>query len=136
MKIIFHHWLERIAAGITPDAYSTAFQDWLNQLARSPEKQVQLIFSFWQSLSQLQLYTANTIISDNNKDNIIDPEATDRRFKADEWQKYPYNIYQQAFLLYRNWWQQATHNIKDVEPHNLDLVSFTIRQMIDAIAPF
>ncbi|MDB2414204.1 hypothetical protein N9W34_00355 [Rickettsiales bacterium] len=65
----------------------------------------------------------------------VNPDPTDRRFKAEGLCQFPYNVYQQSFLLYRDWWKQTTSHVRGVNPHSLDLVSFTIRQMIDAIAP-
>ncbi len=130
----FHTWLGQMTAGVSPNAYSLAYRDWMEHLALSPGKQMELVKSATEHLAQLQRYTADAMIQDNPAC-PVNPDPTDRRFKAEAWCQFPYNVYQQSFLLYRDWWKQATSNVRGVNPHSLDLVSFTIRQMIDAIAP-
>jgi polyhydroxyalkanoate synthase len=130
----FHAWLGQMTAGVSPNAYSLAFRDWIEHLALSPGKQMELIQSAAEHLEQLQRYMADAMAEEPPACPIT-PDPTDRRFKAEEWCQFPYNVYQQSFLLYRDWWKQATSAVRGVNPHSLDLVSFTIRQMIDAFSP-
>ena len=130
----FHTWLGQMTAGVSPNAYSLAYRDWLEHLALSPGKQMELVKSAAEHLAQLQRYTTDASC-EGNPTCPINPDPTDRRFKSQAWCEFPYNVYKQSFLLYRDWWKQATSNVRGANPHSLDLVSFTLRQMIDAIAP-
>ena len=130
----FHAWLGRMTMGMSPNAFSLAYRDWLEHLMLSPGKQMELLVSAGEHAAQLQRYAACACAAEK-PDCCVEPDLIDRRFKTEEWHEFPYNIYQQTFLHYRNWWKEATESVRGVNRHNLDLVSFITRQMIDAIAP-
>lgn len=130
----FHTWLGRMTMGMSPNAFSLAYRDWWEHLMLSPGKQMELATSAIEHLTRLQRYAA-CAVSEEHPACCVQPDPIDRRFKSEEWCKFPYNVYQQTFLMYRDWWKEATSTVRGVNKHNLDLVSFTVRQMIDAIAP-
>lgn len=130
----FHAWLGKMTMGVSPVAFSLAWRDWFEHLALSPGKQMELAAFAGERLLHLQRYLA-CAMSEKHPACCIHPDPIDRRFKSEAWCDFPYNVYQQAFLLYRDWWKEATGNVRGVNKHNLDLVSFVTRQMIDVIAP-
>jgi polyhydroxyalkanoate synthase len=72
---------------------------------------------------------------DANVPPMIMAKPHDHRFKGDLWQQWPFNMYQQGFLLMEDWWDKATRDVPGVSRHHDDVVNFTMRQITDAFSP-
>jgi poly[(R)-3-hydroxyalkanoate] polymerase subunit PhaC len=59
----------------------------------------------------------------------------DKRFAGEEWQAWPYNLYQQAFLLHQQWWHNATTGVRGVSKRHENMVEFAARQVLDMVSP-
>jgi polyhydroxyalkanoate synthase subunit PhaC len=124
----------RFDAGLSPAALMVAYFDWIIHLANSPGKQFELLGQMFEK----QIKCANYLTM-----SFIDPECPiceepvehDRRWQSEEWQKWPFNIYYQTFLLIQRWWQNATTGIMGVTCHHEDVVSFVGRQLLDIFSP-
>ena len=66
---------------------------------------------------------------------LIKPKPQDRRFAAPEWESPPFNLLAQAFLLREQWWHDATTGVRGVAPANEAVVEFSVRQVLDMLAP-
>ena len=66
---------------------------------------------------------------------LIKPKPQDRRFAAPEWESPPFNLLAQAFLLREQWWHDATTGVRGVAPPNEAIVEFSVRQVLDMLAP-
>ncbi|GGI32966.1 poly-beta-hydroxybutyrate polymerase [Bradyrhizobium guangdongense] len=66
---------------------------------------------------------------------VIRPDGRDRRFRAPQWEAAPFNIVAQAFLLGERWWHDATTGVRGVSRANEAIVEFSVRQMLDMLAP-
>ncbi|MGO9359519.1 MAG: hypothetical protein ACLP1D_17955 [Xanthobacteraceae bacterium] len=64
-----------------------------------------------------------------------EPLPQDRRFSGDDWQKWPYNLMYQGFLLNQQWWHNATTGIRGVTKQHENMVEFMSRQMLDMFSP-
>jgi polyhydroxyalkanoate synthase subunit PhaC len=124
----------RFDAGLSPTALMLAYFDWAIHLANSPGKQFELL----KQLFEKQVRCFNYVVKGS-----IDPECPvceepmeyDRRWQSEEWNKWPFNIYYQTFLLTQKWWQNATTGILGVSCHHEDVVSFVTRQVLDIFSP-
>ncbi len=66
---------------------------------------------------------------------MIKPQPQDRRFAGPEWERPPFNLFAQAFLLNEQWCHETTTGVRGVAPRNEAIVEFSVRQVLDMLAP-
>lgn len=125
------------AASISPQSLMLAWADWLSHLAISPGKQLQLLTeAFQQSLALAHYASAcNPATGATAAPACACPPAQDRRFAAEPWQQWPFNVLHQSFLLQQRWWELATQGIPGVERRHEAIVTFAARQWLDLCSP-
>jgi polyhydroxyalkanoate synthase subunit PhaC len=111
-----------------------AYGDWLWHIAISPGKQAELLESAVNNAARLLIY-ASRLVTDPECPACVEPLAQDKRFAADDWRRYPFNLLYQNFLLAEQWWLAATTGIAGVSQHHQDMVSFIVRQWLDSFSP-
>ncbi|MDZ7852838.1 MAG: alpha/beta fold hydrolase [Halomonas sp.] len=129
-----HASLGKLTGGVSPIAIMQAFSDWALHLGISPGKQAQLVEEMGREIGHLWGFLPRST-DDANCPPCIEPLPDDDRFEGEAWQKWPYNVFAQSFLLTQRWWSKATEDVDGVDPHHEDVVAFTVRQMLDAVAP-
>lgn len=128
-----HARLARFTSGLSPVSMNSAFTDWWTHLAIAPGKQLELAtkaLEQWMSLSQHALACAI-----QQPEPCVEPLPQDRRFRAQQWQQWPYSVIYQSFLLNEQWWNCATTDVPGVTHHHEKLVTFAMRQMLDVFSP-
>jgi polyhydroxyalkanoate synthase len=110
-----------------------AYIDWLTHLSQNPAEQFSLMRKAQEYFVQLARYIPEATGSSCKP--CIEPLVQDRRFLHAGWQTWPFNVWSQSFLLTQQWWQDATTDVRGVSPHHEDVISFTVRQMLDIISP-
>ncbi|HET8852985.1 MAG TPA: alpha/beta fold hydrolase, partial [Ktedonobacteraceae bacterium] len=126
-------WQARFTGGLSPAALWLSYFDWLLHLSNSPGSQARLIEQAWRDAMLLTTYAAHCV--DPQTPPCAQPRPQDRRFAGADWQRWPFNLFSQGFLLTEQWWQSATTGISGVSHHHEDVVSFTARQLLDMVAP-
>lgn len=129
-----HAALGRVTAGVSPVALAQAYTDWIQHLVMSPDKQMDLVEQAARSWTRYLDYCLKACSDPDCKD-CITPLPQDKRFVADPWQVWPYNMIHQGFLLTQQWWHNATTDISGVSRHHEEVVSFVARQMLDMASP-
>lgn len=129
----FHARMGRFFA-LSPASLANAYFDWIFHLSISPGKQFQLAESAWNKGTKLTDYTFWSLCG-RNAEHCINPESQDRRFVDPGWESYPYNVYQQSFLLTQQWWEEATGTVQGVSQHHSEVLPFLTRQYLDMWAP-
>jgi polyhydroxyalkanoate synthase len=120
----------RVTQGLSLEALALAFFDWGMHLANAPYHRVDLAHL---ALHQArQLFGAALGIGPSP---CIAPQAGDHRFTSPAWQRQPFALMEQAFLLTEAWWQAATTGLPGVAAAHERMVSFTVRQMLDVVSP-
>lgn len=109
-----HAAWSRAWSSISPESGLLAWMDWAMHLATSPEKQIEL--------SRLALAQPAA-------------PADDRRFRDPDWNRWPFNVLHQSFLMRQRWWEQATQGVWGVDAHHQELVAFSARQWLDVFSP-
>jgi polyhydroxyalkanoate synthase subunit PhaC len=131
----FHAALARLTGGISPVALSLAYIDWASHLMAAPQRQMQIIQDAMRNASGLFQAALHFASPDQKPWSIIKPQPQDRRFANPEWENPPFNLLAQAFLLREQWWHNATTGVRGVAPSNEAIVEFSVRQVLDMLAP-
>jgi polyhydroxyalkanoate synthase len=130
-----HASLARVTSGLSPAALADAYMDWAVHIAISPGKQLEVAIKGARKWMRLAHFAARCATCGGCAEPCIEPLPQDRRFAGEEWQKWPYNFIQQAFLLQQQWWHNATTDIDGVTKRHEAMVDFVSRQILDMVSP-
>jgi polyhydroxyalkanoate synthase len=130
-----HASLSRVTAGLSPAALWSAYFDWLAHLSVAPGKQMQLNEKALRKSLRLQRFMANCLVSSGQAEPCIEPLRQDHRFRASEWQEWPFNALYQSHLLAQQWWHVATTDVPGVSAHHERILEFAARQFLDVFSP-
>jgi poly[(R)-3-hydroxyalkanoate] polymerase subunit PhaC len=120
--------------GLSPPGLMLVYLDWLVHLESSPGKRLELLGIGLRGALRLVLYAVRSLV-DPGTPPVVESSTEDRRFTDPAWRRWPFNLYQQSFLLMQQWWQAATTNVRGVSRHDEAVVSFIARQLLDVVAP-
>ena len=129
-----HATMARLTGGVSPAALSQAYIDWLQHFLFSPDKQVEILEKTMGQWGRFLEYCPRACANPNCT-RRIEPLAQDKRFRAEAWQRWPFNAIYQGFLLSQEWWHSATTGVDGVSKHHEDVVSFMARQLLDVFSP-
>jgi polyhydroxyalkanoate synthase len=121
-------------AGLSPPALAEAWFDWVTHLAAAPGKRIQLLEKAMKKTARLALYS-HALALPGGCPPCIEPLPQDRRFAAEAWQRWPYNIIYQGFLFQQQWWHNATTGVRGVSKQHERMVEFAARQLLDMLSP-
>jgi polyhydroxyalkanoate synthase len=126
--------LGQFSGGVSPASLAMAYLDWTVHLAASPGKQFQLGAKAARKAMRLGSYALSSAVT-GNAEPCIKPLPGDHRFDHPGWQRFPYNVIYQGFLLNQQWWHNATTGVRGVSKHGEAAVWFTAKQILDMTAP-
>jgi poly[(R)-3-hydroxyalkanoate] polymerase subunit PhaC len=129
-----HAAIAKLTMGVSPIALGLAWLDWATHLASSPGKQAELAAKAANKWMRLFRYAGRALI-DPKTPRAIEPLSFDKRFVAEEWNRWPFNLISQGFLLTQQWWHVATTSVPGVSRHHEAVVSFVGRQLLDMFSP-
>jgi polyhydroxyalkanoate synthase len=130
-----HAGIARLTAGLDPAAIAAAYADWVSHLAASPGQQLRLVEKFASKLLRFYDYLVRSAYGTRRAAACIEPLPQDHRFRAAAWQRWPYNLIHQSFLLQQQWWHNAMTGNRGVTRHHEQVVSFATRQWLDMFCP-
>jgi polyhydroxyalkanoate synthase len=128
-----HAQLGKSTAALSPAALLLASLDWAAHLALSPGKQWELLRKAARKQARLAQYLPRA--AQAGAPPCIEPLPQDRRFADPAWQRWPFNLYAQSFLLAQQWWHNATTGVRGVSRHHEEVVTFAARQWLDMLSP-
>ncbi|MBR0704376.1 polyhydroxyalkanoic acid synthase [Bradyrhizobium diazoefficiens] len=131
----FHAMLARFTGGISPLALSLAWLDWSGHLAAAPQRQMEISRNILRDAGRLAEAAAHAASPEQKPWSVIQPQGRDRRFSGPQWETAPFNLLAQGFLLTERWWHDATTGVRGVSHANEAIVEFSMRQMLDMLAP-
>jgi polyhydroxyalkanoate synthase subunit PhaC len=131
---LLHALIGRTTGGLSPSGLALAALDWQMHLAQSPAKWQRLVLKAWNKDLRWLDYAMRSTLG-MPVEPCIKPLPQDRRFHSDAWQRWPYNLLQQAFLLNQQWWYNATTGVDGVTRHHEQVAAFAARQLLDVVSP-
>jgi polyhydroxyalkanoate synthase len=131
-----HASLANFTLGLSPAALGSAYLDWATHLTASPGKQAQLAVKASRKALRLARHAAQCALEGGTSEPCIEPLPQDHRFVGEAWQRWPYNLLYQSFLLQQQWWHNATTSVRGVTAQHENVVDFMSRQMLDTVSPF
>jgi polyhydroxyalkanoate synthase subunit PhaC len=129
-----HAEIARFTGGLSPAAIALAFADWAIHLAASPGKQLALTGEILEDVSRFSDISVHWATKFQPW-SLIKPLPQDRRFADPDWELPEFNLLAQAFLFQEKWWHTATTDVHGVARSNAAVTDFTLRQVLDTVAP-
>ena len=108
--------LGQLSGGVSPASLAMAYLDWMVHLSASPGKQFQLGAKAARKALRLGSYALTSAVA-GNAEPCIKPLPGDHRFDHPGWQRFPYNVIYQGFLLNQQWWHNATTGVRGISKH-------------------
>ncbi|MCL4767562.1 MAG: alpha/beta fold hydrolase [Hyphomicrobiaceae bacterium] len=130
-----NYFTSRFTLGLSPAALTEAYFDWFVHIASAPGKRLQLAEKALRKSARLARYAAACAMNPNGGPPCIEPLPNDTRFQAEEWQAWPFNLIHQSFLLYQQWWHNATTGVRGVTEQHEREIEFATRQLLDVLSP-
>ena len=124
-----------VFSGLSPAALMGAYMDWSAHLASLPGRRLQLMEKAASSAIRYAEYLRRRALGLDCAAHRIDPRPQDRRFAAPEWREWPFDALEQAFLLWEQWWREATTGVRGVTKQHENVVEFMSRQILDTASP-
>jgi polyhydroxyalkanoate synthase subunit PhaC len=131
----FRAMLAQLTGGISPIALSLAYMDWASRLTAAPQRQLEISQDALRGTKQFLDAALHCFSPQHGPWSLIKPKPQDRRFAGSEWERPPFNLLAQAFLLNEQWCHEATTGVRGVAPRNEAIVEFSVRQVLDMLAP-
>ncbi len=126
--------LAKFTLGLSPASMAMIYMDWLIHLWASPGKQAQLADKTFRKTLRFGEYVLRSSL-DRKTEPCITPLSYDHRFDHPGWQRAPWNLISQGFLLTQQWWHNATTGIRGVGKRHEMALEFYSRQWLDMMAP-
>jgi len=128
----FRTFIAQASNGMSPLDVGLATMDWIAHLAISPGKRLRLTQSFLNKLSQLGVYSIESLL----RKSAEGPASTvERRMSGEAWQKWPFNVFAQMHQTSKDWWQEATTGIEGMRCEHEAMVSAMADQVLDMLSP-
>ncbi len=129
-----HVAISLVTAGLSPAALTQAFFDWYVHLAVSPGKRLELAQRAMDAAVDGWTYVLCSALG-LQAEPCARALPHDERFRAANWQTFPFNVFVHNFLAIERWWEAATTNVRGVSQRHDEMAAFTARQILDTVAP-
>lgn len=122
--------LAAVSGGLAPDDYAQAWWDWYLHLASAPDKQSELAQSAFRAVADNFSFAAQAASG-----KPAAPAADDKRFAADAWSQWPFNVWARGYLNWERLVKDATSSVPGLTGRSADLVKFSSQQVVEAASP-
>ena len=131
----FRAQVAQMTAGLAPTAFATAWADWAMHLALSPARQSELRQQAMERAQDTWTFALGALAGAP-----VSPAASfagdpDRRFQAEAWSQFPFNVYARAFQNSLALANEAVRDVGGVTDYHAQLLEFAARMLLDAASP-
>jgi polyhydroxyalkanoate synthase len=131
----FRAQMAQMTAGLAPTAFTTAWADWLMHLAQSPSKQGALQHEALARASDTWSFALRALAGAPVAPAEDFDGTPDRRFAADAWSQFPFNVYARAYQNTAALMKDAVRDVGGVTEYHAQLLEFALRMLLDASSP-
>ncbi|MFO1195686.1 MAG: alpha/beta fold hydrolase [Burkholderiaceae bacterium] len=131
----FRAQVAQMTAGLAPSAFVTAWADWAMHLAQSPARQSELQREALARAQDTWTFALQALVGKDVSPTQSFPGEADRRFGADAWSQFPFNVYARAFQNSTALMKEAVGGVGGVTEYHTQLLEFAVRMMLDASSP-
>jgi polyhydroxyalkanoate synthase len=118
-----------------PMNLSGAYMEYIESFLKNPEKFWELHAGFWSKWAELWQESTRKFMGEDGK-TIIEPDKSDRRFKAPEWQESGvFDFIKQSYLLTCEWMEKSIEDAKGLDKKKQQKLAFATKLFADALSP-
>jgi polyhydroxyalkanoate synthase len=131
----FRAQLAQMTAGLAPTAFATAWADWAMHLAQSPARQGELQREALKRAQDTWAFVLRALSGAPVPPSESFAGDVDRRFDAEAWSKFPFNVYARAYQNSVALMKEAVSDVGGVSDYHALLMEFAVRMLLDASSP-
>ncbi|NCT40777.1 MAG: class I poly(R)-hydroxyalkanoic acid synthase [Alphaproteobacteria bacterium] len=112
-----------------------SYSEFLESFWNNPDKFWELQIEYWQKGIELWQESTFKFMGEDSK-NIIEPNPSDRRFKAKEWQDSAlFDFIKQSYLLTCEWMDKSIRSAEDLDDAKREKLAFSTQLFANALSP-
>jgi polyhydroxyalkanoate synthase len=131
----FRAQLAQMTSGLAPTAFTSAFADWAMHLAQAPAKQAELQQLALKQAQDTWTFALRALSGESLSPTEGSAVPPDRRFQADDWSRFPFNVYARAYQNNVALMKEAVTDVSGVSDYHEQLIEFALRMLLDASSP-
>jgi len=131
----FRAQVGQMTSGLAPTAFTTAWADWAMHMALSPAKRSELRQQALVRANDTWVFALRALTG-----TPVSPAEglngeTDRRFDAQAWSQFPFNVVARAYQNNVALMKDAVRDVDGVTDYHAQLMEFALRLLLDASSP-
>ena len=131
----FRAQVAQMTAGLAPTAFATAWADWAMHLALSPAKRRELQQQAMVRANDTWMFALRALTGTPASPEEGLAGEPDRRFGAQAWSQFPFNVYARAYQNNVALMRDAVRDVSGVTDYHAQLMEFAVRMLLDASSP-
>ncbi len=131
----FRAQVAQMTSGLAPTAFTTAWGDWAMHLAMSPAKQGELRQHAMERAHDTWAFALRALAGSPVSPAENFDGSPDRRFEAESWTQFPFNVYARAYQNNLVLMNEAVRDVGGVTDYHGQLLEFAVRMLLDATSP-
>jgi polyhydroxyalkanoate synthase len=131
----FRAQVAQMTAGLAPTAFTTAWADWAMHLALSPAKRQELRQQAMVCANDTSAFALRALAGGPVSPFDGFAGSPDRRFEAQAWSQFPFNVYARAYLNNQALLNEFVRDVGGVTDYHAQLLEFALRVLLDASSP-
>ena len=132
----FRAQVAQMTAGLAPTAFTTAWADWATHLALSPAKRRELQQDALVRAGDTWTFALRALAPGRPMSPAEGFDGDpDRRFEAEAWSQFPFNVYARAYQNNLALMNEAVRDVSGVTDYHAQLLEFAVRMLLDATSP-
>ncbi|HRJ51803.1 MAG TPA: class I poly(R)-hydroxyalkanoic acid synthase [Candidatus Thiothrix moscowensis] len=121
---------------LDPFNLKQAYSDWMEAIAKNPEKLIEANMAFWQKSMELTQHAMQSFLTGQPAGKVIEAPKSDRRFSHEDWETKPiFDVIKQSYLLVSDWTRKVVASAEGLDAHTAERVKFFTERNLDAMSP-